>query len=388
MADWDVTQLTSLEHDISNGTYNSLARIDATHFVLSYVGASGYGYVKTFSIAEDGTVTEIDSLKYTPSTYSATYSCVCVLDGTHFMVACNTNADGYLFTFSYDANYNNITLIDTLLYDSGGGQYSSIVKIDSNHVALAFMASYGYLATFSFDSNYDNITEIDRLQTGIAYGNDNSLVKTDNTHLLLAFADNPPHGFIKTYSIDSSCDNITEIDSLEFDATNGTMNSLVMIDLTHFILAYAGEGNDGYIRTFSIDANCDNITPIAVTEHDTTLGYYNSLQKIDSTHFILAYSGSGTDGYVKVFSIDDAYGNITQISSIEHDETNGTWNSAAYYNTQLYLAYSGVDTDGFVKVFSVAGAPIEAPEDPFEPPIFSHARLKCWNGTEWISATY
>ena len=38
---------------------------------------------------------------------------------------------------------------------------------------------------------------------------------------------------------------ITEIDSLEHDTLNGTYNSLVMVNATHFILAYTGTGSDG-----------------------------------------------------------------------------------------------------------------------------------------------
>ena len=32
------------------------------------------------------------------------------------------------------------------------------------------------------------------------------------------------------------------------------------------------------------------------------LGYYNSLVKIDDTHFILAYAGTGADGFIKTNS--------------------------------------------------------------------------------------
>ena len=46
--------------------------------------------------------------------------------------------------------------------------------------------------------------------------------------------------------------------------------------------------------------------------------YMNSLVKIDDTHFILAYTGTDNDGFIKTFSIDGSY-NITQISSLEHD---------------------------------------------------------------------
>ena len=98
---------------------------------------------------------------------------------------------------------------------------------------------------------------------------------------------------------------ITQIDSLEHDTTLGSRNSLVMIDSTHFILAYAGSGYDGFIKTFSIDGSY-NITQIDSLKHDNSEGTYNSLVMIDSTHFMLAYMGSGLDGFIKTFSIEVA----------------------------------------------------------------------------------
>ena len=95
---------------------------------------------------------------------------------------------------------------------------------------------------------------------------------------------------------------ITQLKSLEHDTDYGWYNSLVKIDDTHFILAYT-RGGIGYIKTFSIDGSY-NITQLKSLEHDTGLDTYNSLVKIDDTHFILAYSGTDDDGFIKTFYIE------------------------------------------------------------------------------------
>ena len=41
-------------------------------------------------------------------------------------------------------------------------------------------------------------------------------------------------------------------------------------------------------------------------EHDGVLGTYNSLVMIDATHFILAYRGGSTNGWIKTFSMEAA----------------------------------------------------------------------------------
>ncbi|MBD3408439.1 MAG: hypothetical protein GF411_20115, partial [Candidatus Lokiarchaeota archaeon] len=116
-------------------------------------------------------------------------------------------------------------------------------------------------------------------------------------------------------------DNITEIDSLEFDADEAGIISMILIDSTHFAIAYRGPDNDGFVKTFSIDGNCDNITEIDSLEFDTTYASYISMILIDSTHFAIAYVKIDVvfKGYVKTFSIDGSYDNITEIESLEFD---------------------------------------------------------------------
>ena len=146
---------------------------------------------------------------------------------------------------------------------------------------------------------------------------------------------------------------ITQLKFLEHDTDNGIYNSLVMIDSTHFILAYTGDDGDGYIKTFSIDGSYDNITEIDVLVHNTSYGSYNSLVKIDSTHFILAYKGDNDYGFIKTFSINSSY-EITQIDSLEHDTSYGAYNSLVKIDsTHFILAYTGNGTDGYIKTFFV-----------------------------------
>ena len=145
---------------------------------------------------------------------------------------------------------------------------------------------------------------------------------------------------------------ITELHELEHDTTNGYYNSLVMIDTTHFILAYTGVGYDGFIKTFSINGSYE-ITELHELEHDIVTGFYNSLVMIDTTHFILAYAGVDYDGFIKTFSINGSY-EITEIDELEHDTTTGYYNSLVMIDaTHFILAYQGVGYDGFIKTFLV-----------------------------------
>lgn len=299
-----ITGLGTLEQDTTNGQYNSLAKIDDTHFILAYNGNGNDGFIKTFSV-----------------------------DGSY-----------------------NITEIDVLEHDTGQGNFNSLVQIDSTHYALAYtsVGNNGFIKVFTIDGSY-NITQTSSLEfrpsTFTSY---NSLVIIDSTHLALAYGGDGSDGFITTFELDGSY-NITELNTLEHDTINGLYNSLALINPTHLILAYAGDGNDGFIKTFSIDGSYD-ITEIDSLEHDTVTAIDNSLIKIDDTHFMLAYGGSGSDGFIKTFSIDGSY-NITQIDSLEHNIFRGLYNSLVKVSDTIYaLAFEGqvgADVGLTIKLFSI-----------------------------------
>ena len=68
-----------------------------------------------------------------------------------------------------------------------------------------------------------------------------------------------------------------QIASLEHDTVNGTYNSLVQVDVDTYALAYSGDGSDGFIKTFNISADGATISQVASLEHDTVNGIDNSL---------------------------------------------------------------------------------------------------------------
>ena len=358
-AAYDVTQINSLEHDTNNGTFNSLVQIDATHYILAYDPGGSKGRISTFSIDGSYVTTELNSLEH-ESVAQAAFNSLVKIDATHFILAYGgVDNDGYIKTFSIDGSYA-ITEIDSLEHDGVQGARNSLIQIDATHYMLAYMGldNDGYIKTFSIDGSF-NITEIDSLEHDTTFGYDNTLVKIDATHFALAYGGDSLHGYIKTFSIDGSF-NITQVDVIEHDTGGGYEGSLILLDSTHLVLAYWGNddgaGLDGFIKTFSLDGSF-NLTEVDVLEHDTINGRSNSLVKIDDTHFILAYAGDGNDGYITTFSIDGSY-NITKISSIEHDENNGFNNSLVKIDaTHFILAYGGVDNDGYIKTFSIEVAP-------------------------------
>ena len=305
-AAYDCSLIAFLEHDPSIAGSNSVAMIDSTHFMLAYSGVDNDGFIKTFSI---------------------------------------------------DGNYENITQIHSVEHDIGNGTYNSLIKIDATHYMLSYYGAGGWLKVFTINGSYQ-ISETSSLKYDNVRGAYGSLVMIDDTHFILVFSGDGDDGFIKTFSInpgDSYA--ITELASLEHDATKAQWHSMVKIDATHFIFAHSNPARDGGIKTISIDGNYENITVEDSVVHDTGYGEYNALTKIDETHFALAYMGSidPIGGWIKIFSIDGNY-DITEESSLEHDAPGaGIYNSIITLDsTHIIIVYAGnVGYDGIIKVFSI-----------------------------------
>jgi len=319
-----------------------------------------FGFLKAstgVSLPPSYIINEIDQLTVNPT---GTWTGIDVLDSTHYVVSYQGDfTDGYVSIISHDGSGGSLTEIKMLEFDPSRGTSTSICVIDSTHFAIAYSGPDidGFIKTFSVDGSY-NITLVDTLEQDTNNNSNNSLILIDSTHLMLAYQGTSGDGFVKTFSIDAvTADNITQIDVLEFDTLVATWISLRQITASFYVIAYAGVGNDGFVKTFSIDGSYDNITQVDVLEHDTVQGMFNSVAVIDATHFAISYGGSGNDGWVKTFSIDGSADNITEIDSLEYDTANGDYTSLCLIdNTHLIVAYSGVSRNGTASIIDLDGS--------------------------------
>ena len=167
--------------------------------------------------------------------------------------------------------------------------------------------------------------------TSTVYGN--SFIHVAGNTFALAWADNSYDGNITTLTISNDGATITEVASLEHDTNHGLHASFEQLDSDTYVLAYSGNAYDGFIKTFTIAADGATITQVASLEHDEFYGVWNSLVRSNDNTFLLAYMGDGDDGYLKSFTIPDDGASITQVTSIEHDPNHGSYNSCLLYTS-------------------------------------------------------
>jgi len=353
-----IRAVTSKEHDTSTGVHNSIVKVDDDTYALAYSGYSNDGFIQTFTIPADGaTITEVKSLEHDVN-QGFFNSLVHVSSNIYALAYSDVYDDGWIKTFSISDDGSTITQLTALEHAGAFAQYNSIIQLDTDTYVLAFTGygNDGRIKAFTISSSGSISVSAGQVIHDSNLGQYNSLVKVDSNTVALAYSGNGGNGYIKTFTIPSSGASITEVFEYKHDSIYGKHNSFVQVDDDTYALAYSGTGNDGFIKTFTIPADGSAVTQVKKLEHDTENGTYNSLIKVSSGSdtYILAYTGNGNDGYLKTFTISADGTTLTQVYVVEYDTNQGRYNSLVQIDMDTYaLAYAGTSDDGFVKTYLI-----------------------------------
>ena len=162
-------------------------------------------------------------------------------------------------------------------------------------------------------------------------------------------------GWIETFTVSADGTSITEVARLEYDENKSKWSSLVQVDSDTYALAY-GNNNGAQICALTISADGSTITLAQTLLHDSNASQEvkNSIVQVDSDTYALAYVGSGSDGFITTFTISADGSTITEVASFEHDAGNGEGNSIVQLDADTYvLGYEGPGSDGYIKTFTI-----------------------------------
>ena len=352
---------------VSSLLFHSPSEVFAAHGDITAVRAQSIGnhFEHEDGInARDNSLVQVDS-----DTYALAYQ--------------GPDSDGWIKTFTISADGSTITEVDNLEHDTDFAWDHSLIKVDSDTFALAYGGAdvgtsrpAGFISTFTIDSDGDITPK--RIQNHSAFasasanlnhdtneGSVNSLVHVNDDTYALSYERIGLQLRITTFTISSDGATITELDTLNHDATNCNdrqIQSLVKVDSDTVARAYCGSGGDGFLRTYSIAENGD-ITKKSTYEFDTEQGTEHSLVQVDSDTIALAYQGtSDRNGYIKTFTIGSG-DTISQVDSYVHVSTGSSGisaesNSLINVDSDIYaLAYSNKQSlyyPGYISTFNIS----------------------------------
>ena len=200
--------------------------------------------------------------------------------------------------------------------------------------------------------------EIDSLEFDTSNGYEPSMIHVDGNVYAIAYRGTNDDGFLKTVEIaaDGQITN-TVIDTLEFDTSNGYEPSIIHVDGNVYAIAYRDNNEDGFLKTVEIATDGQITgTVIDTLAFDTSQGYEPSIIHVDGNVYAIAYRSNNQDGFLKTVEIAmDGQITGTVIDSLAFDTSNNGYEpSIIHVDGNVYaIAYRGPGSDGYLKTVEI-----------------------------------
>lgn len=199
---------------------------------------------------------------------------------------------------------------------------------------------------------------IDSLEFDTVQGKTPNIIHISGEVHAIAYAGDGDDGFLKAGQIATSgLIRDEELDTLEFDTSNGQDPNKIPISGNVYAIAYEGSGSDGFLKTVTIaDDGQITDTVIDTLEFATSTGLTPNIIPISGDVYAIVYEGGAFDGFLKTVTIaTDGQITDTVIDTLEFDTSNGQTPTIVPISGDVYaIAYSGNNDDGFLITVTIA----------------------------------
>ena len=264
-------EIDSFEFDVVKGKTPDIIPISGDVYAIAYAEDGDDGRLITVTIANDGQITEaiIDSVEF-DNAKGKTPNIIHISGNVYAIAYAGDGDDGWLITGTITAaGQITDTLIDSLEFDPVKGKTPNIIPISGNVYAIAYAGDLddGFLITVTIATD-GQITDtvIDTLEFDTSQGKTPNIIPISGDVYAIAYAGNADAGSLKTVTI-ATDGQITDpvIDTLEFDSAKGKTPNIIPVSGDLYAIAYAGNGDDGFLKTLTIATDGQITDPVIDT---------------------------------------------------------------------------------------------------------------------------
>ena len=348
----------SLEFYPANMSDPDIIHTSGDYYAIAFTGNSNDGALRTVAIDAGGT---ISAGSYTQFDWNTGHTPDIIhINGDIYAVAFEgPNGDGWIRAMNIDSSGTAWPTWDSLEFETSEGEQTKIVHVTGDIYAIVYRgrtgnSNDGWIDTVTIQASGAMSGPLNRYEFDNSQGEEASIVQVAGEIFAIAYRGPDDDGWVKTVSIDSSGTISGTGQALEFDGTEGREPVIVKVSTDIYAIAYRGPSDDGWIKTVSIDSTGTITGPVASFEFDTVHCQEPDMIHLSGDVFAVAYEGPDGDGWIKTVTIDSA-GLITATgSSLEFDTNAGTEPSLVKISdTMIAVAYSGPGSDGYIKTISV-----------------------------------
>jgi len=294
------------------------ASIDDTHIILFWQAVDGHGFTQVVQIDDElgGFIMKGSPLEF-DTTNGGENACI-KIDATHFLnVWQGASGDGFAQIFSVNTTTWAVTAVGSAFeFDTADASFISVAMIDANHVLVCYTsaANIGVAVVLAINLSTWAVTKPGSPTTydgTRAYYNSCASLG-DGSHFTVAWSDNDNDGKVQAMSINLSTWAITMLSSpLEFDAVDAAYINLLPVDNTQrFILFWSGPSQVGLAQVVSTNLSTFAITTVGIplTFESTNVVYIGVTSAGDGEHFIAFWLKEGVDdiGQGQIFDVNQS----------------------------------------------------------------------------------
>lgn len=347
---------TPFEFNIYEGRAPALAQIDNTHYLCAYRSWDWSGRAVVLMVnpgtwaISSGTTLEYDtSIAKTPA--------LAKIDDDHYLCAYEGwSSDGYAVILAVDPITWTVSKGTRFEFDDEKGKIPALAKIDSTHYLCAYRGEDddGWATVLTANTETRTVTKETPFEFDTQKCGTPALAKIDDAHYLCAYEGKDDDGWVVVLTVNMVTWSISKETPFEFDNKKGKYPALSMIDDTHYLCAYSGDGDDGWATVLKIDAAGWTITKETPFEFDSQNGKSPILSKIDNTRYLCTYNGEDDDGWSVVLAVDPAAWTVGKGTPFEYDTSKGKAPALEKVDDNHYLcAYQGNNDDGWSAVLEL-----------------------------------
>jgi len=133
---------------------------------------------------------------------------------------------------------------------------------------------------------------------------------------------------------------------IEFDPINGKQASnIIELDSTHYIVAYQGLLSDGYVNIFALDRSTWSLSTVTNFNFDIDNCINPKLFKLSATKVLVIYGSTGNDGFALILNINPTTWAVTLGTPFEFDPVFFNGGSIEQLDaTHFLITYKGSTT--------------------------------------------
>ena len=340
-----ITESQIVDHvfDTNICTHFSICKISGTYYAIAYRGVSGYGYLKTFNIPDDGTsVILVDSWTYESGDVSSV-NITKVGDSNYYSIWGDVSGEGTVFTCVISTIGVIIKSTTDSLQYAPTGTYSWTNNVSVLHIPDTdyYLCSYRAISDVSFHIDCIDISSgsgaignsvVDSIDFGVSSSTDgyySSMVYLENGMAACTYQRISSEGHLITFTVDTVTGTLSSV--LDDKSTGSISNNIPFVDVdickphcyeNIVVFVWQGPDGDGFLQTAEIDTTTGSITLLHQNEYESSYGRWPGITRISHDGAImigvLGSSVTYPEGEGKIFTFQtDTGGAISSLDSWE-----------------------------------------------------------------------